>query len=181
MQYVSVVKDCRVNRAVDSALPGVLMVHDMLITDRAVVYDHPVSVDFDLALAGIKVELFHDSSHMVVIWTGGTDRRFDFGGWWYAEFVGDHGAGMPGVGVVAWLEQPHRHRHVDVGAQRHHAQWQPEHLGFHLQPHWHEDLRGNNDWSEDDRSGHLRGEHHRLGHLRAGTGRLRCDRGQPDR
>jgi len=52
VQYVSVVKDCRVNRAADSPLPGALMVHDMLITDRAVVYDHPVSVDFDLVFAG---------------------------------------------------------------------------------------------------------------------------------
>ena len=53
---------------------------------------------------------------MVVIWTGGTDRRFAFDGRWYAEFVGDHGAGMPGVGVVdssssfvvvdSWTSQP---------------------------------------------------------------------------
>jgi carotenoid cleavage dioxygenase-like enzyme len=53
IQYIRVGPDGRVNRTVDIALPGMSMVHDLSITDRyVVVYDQPVVVDLDLALAG---------------------------------------------------------------------------------------------------------------------------------
>ena len=53
VQYVVVGIDGRVRRSVDIPLPGMSMVHDMSLTGRyAVVYDQPVTVDFDLAFAG---------------------------------------------------------------------------------------------------------------------------------
>jgi 8'-apo-carotenoid 13,14-cleaving dioxygenase len=53
IQYVVVGADGRVRRTVDIPLPGMVMVHDMSLTQRyAVVYDLPVTVDFDLAFAG---------------------------------------------------------------------------------------------------------------------------------
>lgn len=53
VQYVVVGTDGRVRRTVDIAVPGMVMVHDMSLTQRyAVVYDMPVTVDFDLAFAG---------------------------------------------------------------------------------------------------------------------------------
>jgi carotenoid cleavage dioxygenase len=53
VQYVVVGTDGRVRRTVDIPLPGMAMVHDMSLTQRyAVVYDLPVTVDFDLAFAG---------------------------------------------------------------------------------------------------------------------------------
>ena len=53
VQYVRVGPDGRVNRTVDIPLPGMSMVHDCSITDRyVIVYDQPVLVDLDLALAG---------------------------------------------------------------------------------------------------------------------------------
>ena len=53
VQYVVVGTDGRVRRTVDIPLPGMSMVHDMSLTGRyAVVYDQPVTVDFDLAFAG---------------------------------------------------------------------------------------------------------------------------------
>ena len=45
--------DGRVRKVVDIPVPGMVMVHDMSLTERfAVVYDMPVTVDFDLAFAG---------------------------------------------------------------------------------------------------------------------------------
>ncbi len=53
VQYVVVGADGRVRRTVDIPLPGMSMVHDMSLTQRfAVVYDQPVTVDFDLAFSG---------------------------------------------------------------------------------------------------------------------------------
>ena len=53
VQYVIVGTDGRVRRTVDIPVPGMVMVHDMSLTQRyAVVYDMPVTVDFDLAFAG---------------------------------------------------------------------------------------------------------------------------------
>ncbi len=53
VQYVVVAADGKVRRTVDIPLPGMAMVHDMSLTQRfAVVYDMPVTVDFDLAFAG---------------------------------------------------------------------------------------------------------------------------------
>jgi carotenoid cleavage dioxygenase len=53
VQYVVVGVDGRVRRTVDVPLPGMSMLHDMSLTQRyAVVYDMPVTVDFDLAFAG---------------------------------------------------------------------------------------------------------------------------------
>lgn len=52
IQYVVVGPDGRVSRTVDIPL-GMTMLHDMSLTSRyAVVYDQPVTVDLDLALAG---------------------------------------------------------------------------------------------------------------------------------
>jgi carotenoid cleavage dioxygenase len=53
VQYVVVGTDGRVRRTVDIPVPGMVMVHDMSLTQRyAIVYDMPVTVDFDLAFAG---------------------------------------------------------------------------------------------------------------------------------
>jgi carotenoid cleavage dioxygenase len=53
VQYVVVGPDGRVARTVDVPLPGMTMLHDMSLTQRyAVVYDQPVTVDIDLAMAG---------------------------------------------------------------------------------------------------------------------------------
>ncbi len=53
VQYVVVGADGRVRRTVDIPLPGMTMLHDMSLTERfAVVYDQPVTVDFDLAFSG---------------------------------------------------------------------------------------------------------------------------------
>lgn len=52
VQYVVVGTDGRVRRTVDIPVPGMVMVHDMSLTQRyAVVYDMPVTVDFELAFA----------------------------------------------------------------------------------------------------------------------------------
>jgi carotenoid cleavage dioxygenase len=53
VQYIVVGTDGRVRKTVDIPVPGMVMVHDMSLTQRfAVVYDMPVTVDFDLAFAG---------------------------------------------------------------------------------------------------------------------------------
>jgi carotenoid cleavage dioxygenase len=53
VQYVVVGADGRVRKTLDIPLPGMTMLHDMSLTQRfAVVYDQPVTVDFDLAFAG---------------------------------------------------------------------------------------------------------------------------------
>ena len=53
IQYVVVAADGKVRRTLDIPLPGMTMVHDMSLTQRyAVVYDQPVTVDFDLAFTG---------------------------------------------------------------------------------------------------------------------------------
>ncbi len=53
VQYVVVGPDGRVSKTVDIPLPGMTMLHDMSLTRNfAVVYDQPVTVDFDLAFAG---------------------------------------------------------------------------------------------------------------------------------
>jgi len=53
IQYVVVGADGKVSKTVDIPLPGMVMVHDMSLTRRyAVVYDLPVTVDFDLVAAG---------------------------------------------------------------------------------------------------------------------------------
>jgi 8'-apo-carotenoid 13,14-cleaving dioxygenase len=52
VQYVVVAPDGRVRRTVDIPL-GMTMLHDMSLTSRfAVVYDQPVTVDLELAMAG---------------------------------------------------------------------------------------------------------------------------------
>jgi len=54
IQYVVVGRDGRVRHTVDIPLPGMSMVHDMSLTQRyAVIYDQPVTVDMDVALAGL--------------------------------------------------------------------------------------------------------------------------------
>jgi carotenoid cleavage dioxygenase len=51
VQYVVVGTDGRVRRTVDVKVPGMVMLHDMSLTQRyAVVYDLPVTVSFDLAM-----------------------------------------------------------------------------------------------------------------------------------
>jgi len=53
VQYVVVGRDGRVRRTVDVPTKGMTMLHDMSLTKRfAVVYDQPVTVDFELAMAG---------------------------------------------------------------------------------------------------------------------------------
>ncbi|MFM7735755.1 MAG: carotenoid oxygenase family protein [Alphaproteobacteria bacterium] len=53
VQYVVVGRDGRVRRSVDVPTKGMTMLHDMSLTRRfAVVYDQPVTVDFELAMAG---------------------------------------------------------------------------------------------------------------------------------
>ena len=53
IQYVVVGRDGRVTKTVDVHTHGMTMVHDMSLTSTyAVVYDLPVSVDFDLAFGG---------------------------------------------------------------------------------------------------------------------------------
>ncbi len=53
VQYVVVGTDGRVRRTVDIPLPGMSMLHDMSLTQKyAVVFDMPVTVDFDLAFTG---------------------------------------------------------------------------------------------------------------------------------
>jgi carotenoid cleavage dioxygenase len=53
VQYVVVGSDGRVRKVVDIPVPGMVMLHDMSLTQRyAVVYDMAVTVDFDLAFAG---------------------------------------------------------------------------------------------------------------------------------
>jgi len=53
VQYVVVAPDGRVSRVVDVPVPGMIMLHDMALTQRyAVVYDMPVTVDFELAMNG---------------------------------------------------------------------------------------------------------------------------------
>jgi carotenoid cleavage dioxygenase len=53
IKYVVVSADGRVSKTVDIPLPGMVMVHDMSLTrNYAVVYDLPVTVDFDLAAGG---------------------------------------------------------------------------------------------------------------------------------
>jgi 8'-apo-carotenoid 13,14-cleaving dioxygenase len=56
-QYVVVGTDGRVRRTVDIPM-GMTMLHDMSLTEStAVVYDLPVTVDIDLALAGVRFPL----------------------------------------------------------------------------------------------------------------------------
>jgi len=51
IQYVVVGDDGRVSKTVDIAVPGMVMVHDMSLTDQyALVYDLPVTVDIELAM-----------------------------------------------------------------------------------------------------------------------------------
>ncbi len=53
VQYVVVGTDGRVTKTVDVPVPGMTMIHDMSLTERyAVIYDQPVTVDIDLAMAG---------------------------------------------------------------------------------------------------------------------------------
>lgn len=53
VQYVVVGTNGMVRRTVDIPLPGMSMLHDMSLTNKyAIVYDQPVTVDFDLAFAG---------------------------------------------------------------------------------------------------------------------------------
>lgn len=53
LQYIVVGVDGTVRKVVDVPVPDMVMVHDMSLTQRyAVVYDMPVTVDFDLAFAG---------------------------------------------------------------------------------------------------------------------------------
>jgi carotenoid cleavage dioxygenase len=53
VQYVIVGTDGRVRRTVDIPVPGMVMMHDMSLTQKyAIAYDFPVTVDFDLAFAG---------------------------------------------------------------------------------------------------------------------------------
>jgi carotenoid cleavage dioxygenase len=53
IQYVVVGADGRVTKTLDIPLPGMVMVHDMSLTRKyAVIYDLPVTVDAELAMAG---------------------------------------------------------------------------------------------------------------------------------
>ncbi len=53
VQYVVVGSDGRVNKTVDVPLPGMTMMHDMALTENfAVIFDQPVTVDIELAMAG---------------------------------------------------------------------------------------------------------------------------------
>ncbi len=53
VQYVVVGSDGRVTRTLDIPLPGMSMIHDMALTATyALIFDQPVTVDFDLAFAG---------------------------------------------------------------------------------------------------------------------------------
>jgi 8'-apo-carotenoid 13,14-cleaving dioxygenase len=53
VQYVVVGSDGQVTKTVDIGLPGMVMIHDMSLTQTyAVIYDLPVTVDLDLAFAG---------------------------------------------------------------------------------------------------------------------------------
>jgi len=53
VQYVVVAPDGKVRKTVDIPVPGMVMMHDMSLTQRyAIAYDMPVTVDFDLAFAG---------------------------------------------------------------------------------------------------------------------------------
>ncbi len=53
VQYVVVGSDGRVTRTLDIPLRGMSMIHDMALTATyALIFDQPVTVDFDLAFAG---------------------------------------------------------------------------------------------------------------------------------
>ena len=55
VQYVVVGPDGRVSKTVDVPVPGMTMVHDMSLTERyAVIYDQPVTIDIDQAMAGMR-------------------------------------------------------------------------------------------------------------------------------
>ena len=55
IKYVVVGADGAVSKTVDVPLPGMVMVHDMSLTrSYAVIYDLPVTVDFDLVDHAIK-------------------------------------------------------------------------------------------------------------------------------
>ncbi len=52
VQYVVVAADGKVRRTVDIPVPGMVMMHDMSLTEKyAIAYDMSVTVDFDLAMA----------------------------------------------------------------------------------------------------------------------------------
>lgn len=54
VQYVVVGTDGKVRKALNIPLPGMTMMHDMSLTEKyAVIYDQPVTVDFDLAMKGM--------------------------------------------------------------------------------------------------------------------------------
>ena len=55
IQYVVVGRDGRVKKTVDIPVPGMIMVHDMSLTEHyAVIYDLPVTVSFDLLTQGMR-------------------------------------------------------------------------------------------------------------------------------
>jgi carotenoid cleavage dioxygenase len=64
LQYVVVGADGRVRRTVDIPVGTVTMLHDMSLTARyAVVYDQPVTLDFDLAFAGRPLPFSWNPDH----------------------------------------------------------------------------------------------------------------------
>lgn len=55
IQYVHVGRDGRVKRTVNVPVPGMVMIHDMSLTaNYAVIYDLPVTIDFNLAAQGVR-------------------------------------------------------------------------------------------------------------------------------
>ena len=56
VQYIVVDHNGTVSRTVDIAVPGMVMIHDMSLTDRyAVVYDLPVTIDLHMVEAGLPL------------------------------------------------------------------------------------------------------------------------------
>jgi carotenoid cleavage dioxygenase len=64
VSYVVVGPDATVRRTVDIAVPDMIMLHDMSLTERyAVLYDLPVTVDLDAALGGASFPFRWNQDH----------------------------------------------------------------------------------------------------------------------
>lgn len=64
IQYVVVGRDGRVSRTVDIPVPGMIMLHDMSLTEHyAVIYDLPVTVSMDLLGKGMRFPFGWNDAH----------------------------------------------------------------------------------------------------------------------
>lgn len=64
VQYVHVGRDGRVNKTVDVPMPAMSMIHDMSLTESyVVIYDLPVTVNFDLVKQGVRFPFAWNEEH----------------------------------------------------------------------------------------------------------------------